>query len=182
MNDFEFSRFIKLKALPPGALELSASSEECAALAERFGIESVGALVAQVSFDPSDQKIRAVGQMTADVVQICAISGENFAHPITEDLDFVFVSASRTSAELLGPDSKSGAEIELDSEELDEIEYEGDGFDLGEAIAQSLGLAIDPYAEGPNADAARKAAGIIRDDEPSGPLAEALKALKDDSD
>lgn len=71
-------------------------------------------------------------------------------------------------------------EIELSEEDCDEIEYSGDAFDLGEAIAQSLGLAIDPYAEGPNADAARKDAGISDDDEPSGPLAEALKGLKRD--
>ncbi|MEM8726635.1 MAG: DUF177 domain-containing protein, partial [Pseudomonadota bacterium] len=68
--------------------------------------------------------------------------------------------------------------IELDAEDCDEIEYAGDMFDLGEAVAQTLGLAIDPYAEGPNADAARKAAGIVEEGEQDGPLAAALTALK----
>ena len=68
-------------------------------------------------------------------------------------------------------------EIELEAEDLDEIEYAGEKFDLGEAIAQSLALAIDPYAEGPNAEEARKKAGIELDDAPRGPLAEALKGL-----
>ena len=65
-------------------------------------------------------------------------------------------------------------------EDLDEIEYEGDSFDLGEAIAQTLGLAIDPYREGPDADSARRESGIQSDEsiQPSGPLAEALAALK----
>ncbi|QYU69205.1 hypothetical protein J4558_03410 [Leptolyngbya sp. 15MV] len=53
-------------------------------------------------------------------------------------------------------------------------------FDLGEAVAQSLGLAIDPYAVGPEAEAARREAGIASDDVPSGPLAEALRALRKD--
>jgi hypothetical protein len=51
-------------------------------------------------------------------------------------------------------------------------------FDLGEAVAQTLGLAIDPYAEGPNADAARKAAGIVAEGEQDGPMAALLAALK----
>ena len=42
--------------------------------------------------------------------------------------------------------------------------------------AQTLALAIDPYAEGPDADATREKAGIKSDDAPSGPLAEALGA------
>ena len=57
-------------------------------------------------------------------------------------------------------------EIELSADECDEIEYEGDSFDLGEALAQTLGLAIDPYATGPGAEAARQAAGIVPDDAP----------------
>ena len=80
------------------------------------------------------------------------------------------------------PTDDDTIEIELDAEDLDEIEYAGDTFDLGEAVAQSLGLAFDPYAEGPNADAVRVEKGIASDEDqaPSGPLAEALKALKKD--
>lgn len=52
--------------------------------------------------------------------------------------------------------------------------------DLGEAVAQSLGLAIDPYAIGPDADTARKEVGIVQEGEQEGPLAAALAALKKD--
>ena len=62
--------------------------------------------------------------------------------------------------------------------DLDEIPFEGHVFDLGEAVAQSLALAIDPYAVGPNAEQARKDAGI-GDEAASGPFA-ALAALKKD--
>jgi len=59
---------------------------------------------------------------------------------------------------------------------LDEIEYTGTHIDLGEAVAQSLALAIDPFLTGPNADAARKSAGIGTPED-NGAFA-ALKGLK----
>ena len=49
--------------------------------------------------------------------------------------------------------------------------------DLGEAIAQSLALAVDPFATGPGAEQARKEAGLM-DEGAAGPFA-ALAALKD---
>jgi uncharacterized metal-binding protein YceD (DUF177 family) len=119
--------------------------------------------------------IRAVGTLTASLLQPCAVSGEDFPVTIEEAVDLRFVRESTLAASR----TEDGAfEIDLAAEDSDEIEYAGDTFDLGEAIAQTLGLAIDPYAEGPGADAARKAAGISGDDTPSGPLAAALAALK----
>ena len=94
---------------------------------------------------------------------------------IDEPIDLRFVEEGRLSL----PDDEN-AEIELEADDCDEIEYAGEMFDLGEAVAQTLGLAIDPYAEGPNADAARKAAGIVAEGEQEGPLAAMLAALKKD--
>jgi hypothetical protein len=68
-------------------------------------------------------------------------------------------------------------EAELPANEPDEIEFSGEAFDLGEAVAQSLGLAIDPFAEGPNTDAARREAGIVQEGEGEGPLADLLRGL-----
>ena len=48
--------------------------------------------------------------------------------------------------------------------------------DPGEAVAQSLALAIDPFAEGPGAEEARRRAGILSESA-AGPFA-ALAALK----
>ncbi len=36
-------------------------------------------------------------------------------------------------------------EVELAGTDLDVLPLEGDALDLGEAVAQSLGLALDPY-------------------------------------
>ena len=108
----------------------------------------------------------ARGRLHAAIVQSCAVSGEDLPVRIEEPLALRFVPAAQPE----------GEEIELDAEDLDEIPFEGDEFDLGEAAAQSLALAIDPYATGPNADQVRQEAGLT-DEAASGPFA-ALAALK----
>lgn len=172
----EFSRPIKLKPLPAGTLVLTAGEDERTALAARFGVPEITSLTAEIDLSNEGRGVRADGHIMAQVIQSCAISGEDFAVSIAEPVAFRFVEESQLDRD---PALEEGEiEIELSADDLDEIGYSGDTFDLGEAVAQSLGLAIDPYAEGPNADAARKTAGISSDDAPSGPLAEALAALK----
>lgn len=174
----EFSRPIKIKPLPGETLNLEANSEEREALARRFSLPSVESLRAQVDLEEDGRAIRASGRLNAEITQSCAVSGEDFAVSVDEPLALRFLEESLID---IDPATEEGEiEIELDAEDLDEIAYAGDSFDLGEAAAQTLGLAIDPYAEGPNADAAREKAGIVSDDAPSGQLAEALAALKKD--
>lgn len=168
----ELSRPIKLRAIKHEPVVIEASEAERAALAVRFAITSIESLRAEVTLDPDGAKVAAKGRLTAAITQACAVSGEDFPVKVDEPLELVFVPAEPVKA------ADPEEEIELESDALDEIEYEGDSFDLGEAIAQSLALAIDPYAEGPGADAVRAKAGIITDDTPRGPLAEALAALK----
>ena len=104
----------------------------------------------------------------AAVVQSCSVSGEDLPVSIDEPVSLHFVPARGPSA----PDE----EIELEAQELDEIEFSGSLFDLGEELAQTLAVAIDPYAVGPNAEEARHKAGLL-DKAISGPFA-ALAALK----
>lgn len=173
MSASEFSRPVKLRPLPAEPLALEASEAERAALAKRFGISAVEALDATVTLEAKGEAVVAHGNLTGRIVQPCAISGEDFTTEISEAVALRFVPAAERDHE---PD----IEIELDAEELDEVEYEGDTFDLGEALAQTLGLAIDPYAEGPRADEAREKVGITGDDEQRGPLAAMLEGLKKD--
>ena len=99
-------------------------------------------------------------------MQSCAVSGDDLPARIDEPVDLRFVPAAASHAE----------EMELAAEDLDEIEYDDGHFDLGEALAQSLALGIDPYAVGPDAEAARRKAGLTGEGQ-AGPLAEALKGL-----
>lgn len=176
MSTPELSRMIKVRPLPGDVIVIEATEAERVALAARFGISAVEALRAEVRLEAKASAIRASGRLTAAILQPCAVSGEDFAVAINEPLDLRFVEAG--ARPLPGADEE--IEIELEADDCDEIDYTGDMFDLGEAVAQSLGLAIDPYAEGPEAEAARKAAGIVREGEQLGPLADMLAALKKD--
>ncbi|MFA9200532.1 MAG: DUF177 domain-containing protein [Cypionkella sp.] len=166
----EFGRVVRAYPLPPEHLAISADEAERAALAARFGIERLDSLSAELALERNGDAVIARGTMSAALVQNCAVSGEPFATGIDEPLDLRFVPA--------GTLPESEEEIELASGGPDEIEFAGDSFDLGEAVAQSLGLAIDPYAEGPGADEARRAAGIVIEGEGEGALAELLRGLK----
>ena len=166
----EFSRMIDLRDIGDRPVLLKANEAECPALAERFAIPLVERLSATIALTPIGDAVQADGQVTADIVQDCAVSGEPFAVHIDEPLSLRFVP--------VGIRKKAGADeiIELDAGDLDDIEFSGTAFDLGEAVAQTLALAIDPYAEGPHADRARKDAGLD-DTAVRGPMADMLAAL-----
>ena len=169
----ELTRMVKARPLPGEPVVIAASEAERAALTSRFGLGAVESLRAEVALEQKPRAIRATGRLTATIMQPCAVSGEVFPVTIDEPVDLRFVE------ENLRPVADDEAiEIELEADDCDVIEYSGDMFDLGEAVAQTLGLAIDPYAEGPNADAARKAAGIVAEGEQDGPMAALLAALK----
>ncbi|MCX9147379.1 YceD family protein [Erythrobacter sp. WG] len=164
---------VRARPLPAGPVVIEASPAERAALAERFGLGAVESLVATVALEQKPRAIRATGRLAARVMQPCAISGEDFPVTIDEPVDLRFVEEHQRPA-------TEDEEIELEADDCDEIAYSGEMFDLGEAVAQTLGLAIDPYAEGPDADAARAAAGIVAEGEQLGPLANLLAGLKKD--
>lgn len=167
----ELTRMVKARPLPGGPVVIEASEAERAALAARFGLGAVEALRAEIDLEQKPRAIRARGRLRAAIMQPCAISGENFPVTIDEAIDLRFVEANQRPV-------TEDEEIELEADDCDEIEFAGEMFDLGEAVAQSLGLAIDPYAEGPDADAARTAAGIVQEGEVRGPLADLLAGLK----
>lgn len=168
MSTPEFSRPIDRRQITARPVRIEANEAERAALARRFALVSVGRLEAELELIVDGDAVEARGRLGADIVQSCAVSGEDLAVTIDEPLALRFVPEQPVE----------GDEIELETGELDELPYDGHVFDLGEAVAQSLALAIDPYAVGPNAEKARKEAGIT-DEAATGPFA-ALAALKKD--
>ncbi|MCJ2178900.1 YceD family protein [Novosphingobium album (ex Hu et al. 2023)] len=168
MSTPELSRVFDVRQVEGKAARIEANEAERQALAERFTLVRVDSLVADLELHRNDRTVEAHGRLKAEFVQSCAVSGEDLPVSADEPLYFRFVP------EMTGyqPDE----EIELTADDCDEVEYSGSHFDLGEAVAQSLGLVIDPYLTGPQADAARKAAGIGTPED-QGPFA-ALKGLK----
>lgn len=164
----EFSRLIDLREIGHAPVTLTASPQECAALAARFDLVAVDQLTATVALDLSGRIVTAQGTMKAAFVQSCAISGEDVPVSVAAPIALRFVPVEDTA--------QPADEIELDADDLDDIAYSGTSFDLGEAIAQDLALAIDPYLEGPNADEFRRQSGLL-DQTAASPFA-ALAALK----
>ena len=164
----EFSRPVDERQVAARPISLEPNAEERKALARRFGLVAIERLQATVTIERVGEALLARGRLTAAIVQSCAVSGEDLPVRIDERLALRFVPAAAPEAE----------EIELDADDLDEIPFEGHVFDLGEAVAQSLALAIDPYLTGPEAERVRKEAGLS-DEAASGPFA-ALAALKKD--
>jgi uncharacterized metal-binding protein YceD (DUF177 family) len=167
MSTPEFSRPIDRRQLKEKPVELAADEAERKALARRFGLVAIERLESKTALQVDGEAVTAEGRFEADIVQTCAVSGEDLPVAISEPLTLRFVPAREIDEE----------EIELEEEELDEIPFSGPVFDLGEAVAQSLALAIDPYATGPEAERVRKEKGLA-DEEASGPFA-ALAVLKD---
>lgn len=164
----EFTRMVELRSVDTRVRHLEASEAERAALAARFGLVSIARLEADLELVADGATVEAKGRLSADIVQSCAITGDDLPVAIRESIELRFVPETHEP-----PPAEEDQEI--DSSEIDEIPYAGTNFDLGEAVAESLALAIDPYATGPNADVVRHEAGLL-DEEAAGPFA-ALKGL-----
>ena len=152
MTPPEFSREIDVRQAEGKYLHLVATAKECAALASRFALVRIDRLEAELTLGRTEKGVAAQGRLKAAIVQTCAVSGEDIPVIIDEALAFRFVPAS---------DHLPAEEVELAEEDCDEIEFTGSVIDPGEAVAQSLALVIDPFAEGPTATEARRRAGIL---------------------
>ena len=166
----EFSRIIKLSELGGGPQKgnVAADSDECAALAKRFDLPEIRSLDAEYVLKSRNDRILFEGTVTSDLSQICAISGKIFTVTVTEPFNIAFVEKSAFA--------EKEDEIELAAEDCDIIEYEAAQIDIGETVAQTLYLALDPYPRGPEADKA--AAENLKTEEEAGPFG-ALAGLKD---
>lgn len=133
----EFSRPVRLT---PDRREvtLEASEQERAALAGRFGILGIHALHATLRLEPEPGgSTRARGRLVAEVEQACVVTLEPVRQSVEVPLDLRILEEGEEPADD-DPDSP------------DEIESQGGLVDLGEAVAEQLALALDPYprAEG----------------------------------
>ena len=87
----EFSCMIDIRAVDARVRHLEANEAERAALAERFGLVSIGKLTADVDLVKDGQAVDATCTLVADIVQSCAVTGEDLPVAIREKLTFRFV-------------------------------------------------------------------------------------------
>lgn len=146
MHRPEFSLVVPLSRLTavPRRHRLVADRAARAALAQRFDLVSLDRLEADLEVRRAAGGAIATGSMLALVVQRCVVSSEPVSARIETALDLRFE-----------PEAEPAAETELAAETMDILPLEDGTIDLGEAVAQSLALALDPW---PRADEAALAA------------------------
>lgn len=152
----EFSRPERLDAIGDAerTIEVSADAAERTALARRFSLIAIDRLSATFSIRREAACIRAKGRVSAAVIQACAVTGEPIAAAIEEDVDLRFVEQSG-----------SEEDVELTDDALDTIEITGSAIDLGEAAAETMALALDPFPRSPASEQALRAAGVKSEEE-----------------
>jgi uncharacterized metal-binding protein YceD (DUF177 family) len=136
----EFSRTLALAAIPAGGLRLAleAGPEERLALGRRLGLLALEALTAELALAPgADGAVAVTGRLAAEVVQECVVSLAPLRQQVAEAV-----------AWRLLPEGMEPADGENDP---DDIACPGGVADLGEALAQQLSLALDPYPRAPDA-------------------------------
>jgi uncharacterized metal-binding protein YceD (DUF177 family) len=167
----EFSRPVRVDTLGEGErrMEIEADETERAALARRFGLLSIERLTAEFAVSRRGDEVAMTGALSAAVTQACVATAAPLEAALDEPFDLVF----RPQPESGGNDE----EVELGGAEMDVIFYESGSVDVGEAVAETLLLNLDPYPRAPGAEDALKAAGV-KSEEEAGPFA-ALAGLKD---
>ena len=162
----EFSRRVPVSRIGAGGLEprIEATADECRALAQRLQLPAVASLSCRFRLSPPVRgEVSAEAELRAEVTQVCVVSLEPFEATVGERfaLRFVPEQAGAAASRDLPQDASHD---DLDLAAPDELAYAGDAIDLGEAAAEQLALALDPYPRMP---------GIARPPEASEAAAEA---------
>ena len=165
----DFAHRLRLDSIASGQrLDLVADDGERKAVAERLRLASLERLEAHAVLEREGSLVRARGRVRAALEQSCVATGEPVAEHVDEPFEISFLPAPVEG----DPDE----EVELAASECDIVFYDGQAIDLGEAIADTLALAMEPYPRSPDAEEALKQAGVLSEAE-AGPFA-ALAKLK----
>lgn len=120
-------------------VEITANSEERDRLARRFNLPSIEDFACSFTLTREPGAvIHASGILSARVTQVCRVTLDPFPASIEEHFTVRFVP-------------EGSAPAPFDPEAPDEIPYSGGTLDLGEATAEQLALALDPWPRKPDA-------------------------------
>lgn len=148
-------------------IDLIATDADRAGIVTKLDLVSIGRLEAHCALDHQGKAVRARGRIKASIEQACVASGE----PVPAFIDEAFEIRFQPE-----PTRAPDEELELSGEDLDIVFHDGQAIELGEAIADTLAVLIDPYPRGANAEATLNEAGVLSEEQ-AGPFA-ALAALK----
>lgn len=156
----EFTHRLPLAHVPAAGqrLRLEASPAEREALARRFDLLNLGSLVADLQLTPAEEgAVLVTGELTAELEQACGITLVPIRQSVREPIAWRLLP--------------EGMEPSDGEDDPDDIETEQGVADLGEALAQQLSLALDPYPRAPGATMPEEAG----DDAAHSPFAKLLR-------
>jgi uncharacterized metal-binding protein YceD (DUF177 family) len=159
----EFPRPIDIAKLPPGEIihAIAATATERTALARRFLLLALDRLEAQVGLQRlAGGLIRLDAKLSADVVQECVVTLE----PVPSRIEDSFTLLYGTAAD-------EASEITLSGEAELVEPLAGTTVDIGEAVAQQLSLALDPFPRAPGVEAPASPAADSKAESPFAALA-----------
>jgi uncharacterized metal-binding protein YceD (DUF177 family) len=159
----------------PARYHVIANTAERTALAERFGLTALVAMVADVSVARlhGGAALRVEGRIQAHLTQPCVVTLE----PVDQHIDDSFRLDFGEPADVV--DAETG-ELVLSADDPEPMPR-GE-LDLGELLAEHLALAIDPYPRKPDVDLEKvlQGSGIEVEGAKANPFA-VLAGLKDKS-
>lgn len=152
----EFSRPIAVDQLKDRekVFKIEADEAERRALAQRFGILAIDSLKAELKLKPAaGGMMRLAGHVEAQLHQACVVTLVDVPAKIDETFERVY-------SPHVEPADEEADEIEFDVEAEDPPDPVIDGvIDIGEAVAEEVALALDPYPRAPGAVFDRPAEG-----------------------
>ena len=163
----EFSRPIDIDRLPAdeAVFDIAAAPAEREALARRFGLLRLDRLEAQVRLKRlAGGLLRLSATLSAAVVQSCVVTLEPVPGEVEDRFTLIY-----------GPTGNTPGEVTLGGEEELVEPLPSGSLDVGEAAAQQLSLALDPYPRAPGAAMAEPSA---QDGEKLSPFAALAKWQK----
>ncbi|MCS6985982.1 MAG: DUF177 domain-containing protein [Sphingomonadaceae bacterium] len=138
-----FEHRVALDHIPAAGLDLrlEADADVRAAIARRFDWLALDRLVAEVRVQRIAGGARVMGRVTAQAALACVASGEPVAAVVDERFDLRFL-----------PSGPALDEVELSADDLDVLPLDADGVAVGEAVVQTVALALPAYP---------RAAGVV---------------------
>jgi uncharacterized metal-binding protein YceD (DUF177 family) len=134
----ELFRPLDVSAVPAlgRGVDVTATADECLALASRLGQREIKSLSARLEVAPvGGGAVRVTGTFDADVLQECVVTLEPVAARVSGPIEVTFV-----------PSPARGDFDEDVDPHAEEVETIVDGtIDVGEVVVQHLAIAIDPY-------------------------------------
>ena len=171
-----FDAVVRIDRLPANGRDVTVSLDEPtrAALAEALKLSAIDSFDATLVVTPLRGGIRALGRLTADIVQPSVVTFEPVGQHIDEPVDRVFLPEAQAHK------PTPGSEVFVDLEDDDFPDHiDGPEVDLSALLIETLALAIDPYPRRPGESL--DSLGIDIGGGPSGPFA-ALEKLKKSTD